>query len=154
MQGLCFILRLLYAAADTVDACIGFTDQQDRATGSFSRLKYMELTPGLANDFPCHSGVRHMHFATDYDMTVAVPAIAHALINFPVTDDRPVRAVLGLESALDDAHDRIPCWTREPDVETLERQPVQHLFNPRPFKHAPSRRLTQDNVYCVNLCQF
>jgi len=61
---------IVHAADGT---CVKFTDAQNRPTGSWSRLKYMEWVPGMGNTFPCQSGFRHMHFATDYDMTVEVP---------------------------------------------------------------------------------
>lgn len=55
--------------------CIKFTDAQNRPTGSWSRLKYMEFAPGMGNAFPCQSGFRHLHFATDYDVTVEPPPV-------------------------------------------------------------------------------
>jgi hypothetical protein len=52
---------------------VQFTDQQDRRSG-WARIKYMERAPGMGNSFPCCSGYRRMHFATEYDMSVEVPA--------------------------------------------------------------------------------
>ncbi len=53
---------------------IRFRDQQQRDAGSIVRLKYMECVAGATgNQFPCIDGFRHMHIATQYDMSVEVP---------------------------------------------------------------------------------
>jgi hypothetical protein len=52
-----------------------FRDQQLRNSGIPVRLKYMERVAGATgNEFPCIDGFRHMHIATQYDMSVEVPA--------------------------------------------------------------------------------
>jgi hypothetical protein len=59
---------------DTVKT-IKFRDQQLRDSGIPVRLKYMERVAGATgNEFPCIDGFRHMHIATQYDMSVEVPA--------------------------------------------------------------------------------
>jgi hypothetical protein len=119
----------LYTIQNDQNEAIKFVDQQDRATGSRLRLKYMEQAPGM-KAFPCMSGYRHMHFATQYDMSVEVPAAVS------LTEDKTVRKVLGVDYAMEKLHkDVILDWNIPEQKAILEQSPVAiRLFNPRPFE--------------------
>jgi hypothetical protein len=84
-----------------------FTDQQERDSCAYVRIKYMERAPLMYDTFPCQSGYRHMHFATQHDMSVEVPAAEE------LTHEALVRQVLGVDDG----------------AATRSAQ----LFNPRPF---------------------
>jgi hypothetical protein len=68
-----------------------FTDQQERDSCAYVRIKYMERAPFMYDTFPCQSGYRHMHFATQHDMSVEVPAAEE------LTHEALVRQVLGVD---------------------------------------------------------
>ena len=104
---------------------IRFIDQQDRTDGSYSRIKYMEFVPGDErgegfDSFPCTQGYRHMHFATNDDESVQVPACR----NFDL--DENIREVL----AWDNSRNRILNWDQLQDQTKLDKI---KLFNPKPF---------------------
>lgn len=113
---------------------IRFRDQQDRKEkdGKIrSRIKYMERVP-KCNRFPCIDGYRHMHFATDYDMTVRVP------FKELLTQDTSVLEVLGVHTDRVHTHkNRILSWGKAEDRHLLGSQIL--LFNPRPFDYNESR---------------
>jgi hypothetical protein len=117
-----------YTIMDENKQTIKFTDQQDRTDGSYgsySRIKYMEFVPGDEegegfNRFPCTQGYRHMHFATNDDESVQVPACR----NFHL--DENIREVL----AWDNSNNRILNWDQLQDLDQLDEI---MLFNPKPF---------------------
>ena len=113
------------------DKDINFTDQQNRQSESWSRIKYMEQVPGC-NFFPCKNGYRHMHFATCYDMSVEVPA------RVELTDRADVKNVLGIHDARVGTHkNRILNWNSDEDKYFLKDAPtLTKLFNPRPYEDA------------------
>ena len=103
---------------------VKFTDMQNRDSkkkGSMTRIKYMEHAPAMGYDFPCSAGYRHLHFATDYDLSIEV------LGTDEINKDPYVRRVLGV----DDRYDRILNWAIEDDKKILEKSlPTTRLFNP------------------------
>jgi hypothetical protein len=102
---------------------VKFMDSQDRRS-SFARIKYMEHAPGFSG-FPCISGYRHMHFATEYDMSVEVPAAEK------LTDDSSIRNMLGV----DNDSNNILNWEIDEDKEKLKHSSRSiRLFNPQPFE--------------------
>jgi hypothetical protein len=118
-----------YEYALTEHKEIQFSDQQPRNTDSKHRLKYMEHVPGMTG-FPCITGYRHMHFATQYDMSVEVPAAVS------LTQVNTVQHVLGVEYAKNTIlhKDGILNWDIPEEKEILEKSPLStRLFNPRPF---------------------
>lgn len=54
----------IYTMQNENNEKIEFTDEQDRKTGSYVRIKYMEHAPGMTNNFPCQSGYSHAHCYT------------------------------------------------------------------------------------------
>jgi hypothetical protein len=113
----------------TEDKEIKFSDQQNRDTDFKHRLKYMEHVPGMTG-FPCMTGYRHMHFATPYDMSVAVPA------DVSLTRVQTVQHVLGVDYAKEKIKkDGILNWDIPEEKKELEKSEVLiRLYNPRPFE--------------------
>jgi len=120
-----------YTIRDDNNNNINFIDEQNRTDGSYSRIKYMEFVPGDEegegfNSFPCTQGYRHMHFATNDDESVQVPALSTFQID-PIAPD--AQKVL----AWDNNRNRILNWDQLQDQTTLDSSPEYKLFNPKPF---------------------
>jgi hypothetical protein len=133
--------------------CIKFTDAQNRPTGSWSRLKYMEFAPGMGNAFPCQSGFRHLHFATDYDLTVEPPpvtvepeavatACVHDLFN-PEPFARKPRPRIRREHAFVEASDGASTGPSTPDTHRKESKESKR-------GKGGVDALTQNNQYCCH----
>jgi len=117
-----------YQIKDDKDKDVKFIDQQGRKDKSYSRIKYMEYVPGDYKDegfkgFPCRQGYRHMHFATDNDESVQVPALS----TFQIAPD--AQKVL----AWDQTRNRILNWDQLQDPKSLNSSLKYRLFNPKPF---------------------
>ena len=119
-----------YQIQDVNGDTIQFIDQQNRKSGTHSRIKFMEFVPGDEegdgfDQFPCIEGYRHMHFANLDDESVKVPALS------TFTLDPGDQEVLGW----DNCSNRILNWGKIQDSIKLEASsPSTKLFNPRPFE--------------------
>ena len=119
-----------YQIQDGNGDTIEFIDQQNRKSGTHSRIKFMEFVPGDEegdgfDQFPCIEGYRHMHFANLDDESVKVPALS------TFTLDPGDQEVLGW----DNCSNRILNWGKIQDSIKLEASsPSTKLFNPRQFE--------------------
>lgn len=146
---------------------VRFTDEQGWHIWS-ADLKYMERAE-KETPWPCKDGYRHMHFSTDYDMSVQVPAETKVIEEMlAVKDDAPGQKFFSIRDMLEEVGNKMLNWQDDEDrnkllilirevlgvvgdkilnwqddedrKKLLGLSPSDQLFNPRPFGLEPSAK--------------